>query len=354
MCGRTSEGKVRAAARSSEDRQSPPICRHGLSIRRSARRFFAIRCVGEAGVLRYDLSCSQFSKNHPQEQPMRLPFCPRLLLCCLAAATLAPAPAMASSPELIGLERALASLVSGHPSDYGIAALDLRDGSAVSLNGDIAYPMASTVKLAIAGVYLADVDHGRRRLTDMVAGRSASTLLEAMIIHSDNRAADLLLATVGGPAAVQQWLSANGIAGIRVDRSIAQLLRERGHLLDSKDVATPNAMVSLLYKLNNGSLLTADSRALLFGLMGRCATGTRRIRALLPAGTRVEDKTGTLDGITNDVGFITMPDGRRLAVAVFARGGRDRQLGIAQVARAIYDRFADAERNALTLFMHLK
>jgi beta-lactamase class A len=285
---------------------------------------------------------------------MRLPFRSRLLRCCLAAGVLVPAPALASSPELMGLERSLSALVSGRPSEYGIAALDLRDGSTVSVNGDVAYPMASTVKLAIAGAYLNDVDQGRRSLTDIVAGRPAATLLELMIVRSDNHAADQLLGTVGGPAAVQQWLLTSGLSGIRVDRNIAQLLRERGHLFDSKDVATPNAMVSLLYKLNDGRLLTAKSRDLLFGLMSRCATGTRRIRALLPAGTRVEDKTGTLDGVTNDVGFITMPDGRRLAIAIFAKGGRDRQLGIAEVARAIYDRFADAERNALSYFMQLK
>jgi beta-lactamase class A len=68
----------------------------------------------------------------------------------------------------------------------------------------------------------------------------------------------------------------------------------------------------------------------------------------------VEDKTGTLDGVTNDVGFINMPDGRRVAIAVFARGGRDRQPVIAQVSRMIYDRFADAVRNAVTLFLSLQ
>jgi beta-lactamase class A len=139
-----------------------------------------------------------------------------------------------------------------------------------------------------------------------------------------------------------------------VDRTIAQLLREHGHLADSKDIATPNAMVTLLYKLNSSAVLAPQSRAVLLGLMSRCETGTNRIRALLPAGTPVENKTGTLTGVTNDVGFITMPDGHRVAVAVFARGGRNRQPGIAEVARAIYNRFADSTLNALSLFMHLR
>lgn len=285
---------------------------------------------------------------------MRVPLLSRLLLTGVAASFLVPAPAAASSPELIGLQRQLNSLVAANSGEYGIAALDLRDGSTVAINGDIPFPMASTVKLAIAGAYLAEVDQGRRSLGDMIVGRPAAKVIELMLVRSDNYATDQILATLGGPAVVQQWLLSHRISGIRVDRTIAQLLRERGHLADSKDVATPVAMVGLLSKLDSATVLTSQSRTFLFDLMRRCQTGTRRIRALLPAGTQVEDKTGTLDGVTNDVGVITMPDGRRVAVVVFARGGRDRQPVIAQVARAIYDRFADDTRNALAYFMRMR
>ena len=72
--------------------------------------------------------------------------------------------------------------------------------------------------------------------------------------------------------------------------------------------------------------------------MARCQTGKNRMKALLP-GVPVEHKTGTLNGYTSDVGFITMPDGRRIAVAMFARGGADRPRTIAEAARAIYDGF---------------
>ena len=270
-----------------------------------------------------------------------------VLLTSLGQLALPDAAIAASSPELAGLESQLTSMVAGRAGEYGIAALDLRDGAMVTVNGDTPFPMASTVKVAIAGAYLAQVDHGRRRLDDMIGGRSAAKLIELMITRSDNGATDELLENLGGPSTIQQWLTFHNIAGIRVDRNIAQLLRERGHLADAQDVATPTAMVTLLHKLDTGNLLSADSKAILFELMSRCTTGTRRIRALLPAGTRVEDKTGTLDGVTNDVGFITMPDGHRVAIAVFVRGGRDRQPGIAQAARAIYDRFAAGLRSAL-------
>ncbi len=274
---------------------------------------------------------------------MRLTLIAGLLLTPLAQPALA-----ASSPALVGLERQLTSLIAARPGEYGIAAIDLRDGSTVTVNGDTPFPMASTVKVAIAAAYLAQVDHGRRKLDDIIGGRSAAKLMELMITRSDNIATDQLLANLGGPTTIQQWLTFNELTGIRMDRTIAQLLRERGHLADRKDVATPTAMVKLLHKLDSGNVLKADSRSVLFELMSRCKTGTRRIRALLPAGTRVEDKTGTLDGVTNDVGFITMPDGHRVALVVFARGGRERQTGIAEAARAIYDRFSASVRTAFT------
>ncbi|WP_230480758.1 serine hydrolase [Sphingomonas sp. Leaf21] len=265
-------------------------------------------------------------------------------------------PAMAASPsvELIELQRELHALVAGQSGEYGVAAIDLRDGAMASVNGETPFPMASTVKLAIAAAYLTEVDQGRRSLADMINGRPAAKAMEAMIVRSDNLAADQLFATLGGPSKIQRWLTAQNISGIRVDRNIAQLLRERGHLADYKDVATPRAMVELLRTIDTGGVLTAQSRAYLLGLMSQCRTGTQRIRALLPAGTLVEDKTGTLDGITNDVGFITLPDGRRVAIAVFARGGRNRQPVIAALSRKIYDRFTDSVRNAISVFMRLQ
>ena len=74
-------------------------------------------------------------------------------------------------------------------------------------------------------------------------------------------------------------------------------------------------------------------------MMRRCATGSNRIRGLLPPGAVVEHKTGTLSGYTGDIGFLTRPDGRRLAVVFFARGGSNRPAVISTAARAIYDGF---------------
>ena len=238
------------------------------------------------------------------------------------------------------VERQLANLVSGRSGDFGIAAVDLTSGRNVSINGDRLFPMASTVKLAVAGAYLNQVDAGRRSLSDRVSGRSAAQQIELMLIRSDNGATDALIRNLGGPGTVQTWLNFNGLHGIRIDRTISQLLRSPRDLLDRRDSSSPLAMLQLLRLIDHGPVLKPESRRFLLGMMERCITGRNRMKALLPAGTLVQHKTGTLDGLTGDVGFITMPDGRRIAVAFFARGGSDRPSTIAQAARAIYDGFS--------------
>ncbi len=262
-----------------------------------------------------------------------------VLLSWILAFAAQPAVA-ASSPEMVSIERQLAYLVGSKSGEYGIAALDLSNGRSVSINGDEPFPMASTVKLAVAGAYLAQVDYGRRTLETRIGSRSAAQLIDVMLTRSDNAATDVLIRNLGGPGRVQEWLNLNGLSGVRIDRTIAQLLSDKRDLLDRRDSSSPHSMISFLQQLDKGNMLKPESRAYLLSAMGRCITGRNRMKALLPAGTRVEHKTGTLNGLTGDVGFITMPDGRRLAVAFFARGGSDRPRTIAQAARAIYDGFS--------------
>ncbi len=247
--------------------------------------------------------------------------------------------AAASSPSLTSLEQQLSSLVANKSADIGIAALDLNTGETVSIKGNTPFPMASTVKVAIAALYLAQVDHGRRSLDDTINGQSARGLMARMLIHSDNRAADILLKDLGGPTAVRDWLEDNGVSGLHVDRTIAQLLGARRDLWDRRDSSTPVAMVDFLRRIYKAELIKPESRNYLLDLMSRCETGKNRMKAMLPYGTPVEHKTGTLDGLSDDVGFITLPDGRRVAVAIFTRGGADRPRTIAETARAIYDGF---------------
>jgi len=264
----------------------------------------------------------------------------RAILLSLLAFSAQPAVA-ASSPSLSALEQQLSAMVSGKSVDVGIAALDLNTGETVSIKGNTPFPMASTVKVAVAALYLAQVDHGRRSLDDTINGISARSLMKRMLVHSDNRATDILLKDLGGPTALHDWLQQSGVNGLRVDRTIAQLLSDKRDLWDRRDSSTPTAMVDLLRRIYRAELIRPKSRDYLLDLMAQCETGKNRMKALLP-GVPIEHKTGTLNGLTDDVGFISMPDGHRVAVAIFTRGGSDRPRTIAQAARAIYDGFKTA------------
>ena len=244
----------------------------------------------------------------------------------------------ASSPSLTSLEQQLSSLVANKSTDVGVAALDLNSGETVSIKGNTSFPMASTVKVAIAALYLAQVDNGRRSLDDTINGQPVRGLMRRMLVFSDNYAADTLFKDLGGPRALQAWLDDNGVKGLHVDRTIAQLLTSKRDLWDRRNSSTPVAMVDLLQRIYKAQLIKPESRNYLLDVMAQCETGKNRMKSLLP-GVPIEHKTGTLNGLADDVGFITLPDGRRVAVAIFTRGGTDRPRTIAETARAIYEGF---------------
>lgn len=271
-------------------------------------------------------------------------------------------------------EAQVASLASPAGGRIGVAAVDLNSGQALAVLGDQPFPMASTSKIAIVATYLEGVDQGRFRLTDQYplmvplpsrkfdgpvapvrAGTqlSALDLIERTITRSDNQATDALLAVVGGPQAVNRWIRRAGINDWRIDRDIATLVRDDGAVdpaitIDRRDSATPLAMVRLLSGIYRGEWLSASSRAVLMGAMERCLTGKRRIPALLPEGTFVAHKTGTLNNTSSDVGILRMPDGRAVAVAIYVtgQGGKpQRDARIASIARAIFDGYAAGSMN---------
>jgi beta-lactamase class A len=281
--------------------------------------------------------------------------------------------------------------------EVGVAAwrLDGR-GPRVLLNADEAFPMASTFKVAVAGAVLGKVDaetitletmvpvdNARYVESDVIANAlihpgvnlSIHNLLELMLTHSDNTATDVLTTIAGGPAAVTTWVRGQGITGLRVDRDTAGIVRDFFGLpegtfsealaiarktdtkldersshpnaafdKDPRDSSTPNAMAELLTKIFTGHALSPGSTKEIIAIMERCHTGDGRLRARLPATTTVADKTGTLGGSLNDVGVITLPDGKgQIVCAVFIKKSElpfaDREKVIADIARAVYDYF---------------
>ena len=267
----------------------------------------------------------------------------------------------------------IAQIADGSNGRIGVAAIDLSTGQEVAILGDQPFPMASTSKIAIAATYLEGVDQGRWSLTSEfplmipVASRpfsssvapvrpgeylNARELIELMITRSSNTATDALLAAVGGPAAVNDWARRAGIQNFNLSRDIATLVRDDGEVnpaaqIDVRDSATPRDMVKLLGGIYQGKWLSSASRDVIIGAMERCRTGTRRIPALIPGDAVVAHKIGTLSNTSSDIGIITGPDGRAIAVAIYVtgQGGKaNRDAKIAMLARTIYDGYGESAR----------
>jgi beta-lactamase class A len=160
---------------------------------------------------------------------------------------------------------------------------------------------------------------------------------------SDNAAADVVLRTIGGPTVVDAFFEASG--GFHLEDNEAGLHRDR--TAQYRNWWEPAAAVALLRRLDERSPLTPAHTELLLGWMQDSPTASRRIGAELPAGAVVRHKSGTsftergLTAATNDIGLITLPDGRRLAIAIFVTDSKadeaTRERVIARIARAAYD-----------------
>ena len=254
----------------------------------------------------------------------------------------------------------------------GFAALDLASGRSLGLHQDDPFPMQSVFKLPIAIEVLRQVDEGKLDLDRVIAlgptdSRDGSSgtlaipsrptvgeLLEAMVVSSDNVACDRLLALVGGPRAVDAGIRGLGIRKITIRFSELEMGAGKGD-----NTATPAAMVALLARIARKRVgLSPGSCKRLEDLLFRIDTGPKRIKGALPAGTPVAHKTGTSrtqegkTDATNDVGLISLPNGHRVAVAIFVHASpadeQTREETIAHLARAAYDTFsARSPRRAL-------
>jgi len=317
-----------------------------------------------------------------------------LLFTVIISSFFAVQPALAQNQNTKDVSQKIEKLSEGLVGRIGVAAQEIGSGETITINGDESFVMASTYKVAIAVALLDRVDKGELKLTDlidlpqeeMVVGTNAiaesyvhpgvqfsvANLIEVMITESDNTATDFCLKLAGGQEAVNKKLRSLGITALRVDRATSEILRDFYGLPDKayfsvvtkaiaddpsllakmtqpnmefekdpRDHATPKAMLELLLAIDAGKAMSAESTKFLLGVMSRTRTGAGRLKGLLPKGTPVAHKTGTIGGVANDVGYVTLPDGRRFAIAVYTKSSTtstsDQDRAIAEVARALYD-----------------
>lgn len=268
----------------------------------------------------------------------------------VATIVLPTGPASAHDPALSikDLEKSLGARL-------GVAMRDTGSGAHFDYRAGERFPLASTFKALAGAAVLAKVDAGDASLdrrvpissSDLVVyspavekrvGRdmSLAELCEAAITLSDNAAGNFLLSAVGGPEGLTRFMRSIGDEATRLDRIEPDL--NEGKPGDVRDTTTPVAMAASLERLLLGDALLPASRQRLAHWMIANKTGDKRIRAGLPKGWRVGDKTGTGGfGSTNDVAIIWPPGRKPILLAVYltqcSRSQAERDEAIAEVAR---------------------
>lgn len=207
----------------------------------------------------------------------------------------------------------------------GIAVVDTGSGETVSYRGDERFPMTSTHKALLCGALLSKVDKGEIALSDTTqfsqqelveyspvtsqyvapASMSWQQLCSAAITVSDNTAANVLAKKIGGPAALTRFLADNGDTVTRLDRAEPAL--NSAIPGDLRDTTTPLAISHSLQKLALGEILSARSRAQLVQWMQDDKVADALLRASLPKGWKIGDKTGAGDRGTRSIISIVWP-----------------------------------------------
>jgi beta-lactamase class A len=335
-------------------------------------------------------------------RPSRTPLSIVVVMTAALSASVTAEQAPPGNPHLNRLRIRIEEVIPLAQGVVGVSIKHLESNTALEVNGDGVFPMASTFKLPVLVELHAMAKAGGLRWNDMVEISSSHqhlgsgdltplydppgvalsmwNLANLMMMISDNSAADVCLAKAGA-AKVTARMRSLGIDGIRVDRSCQELILDYGGrdtaklkdlarddlrealrrdpapqtlearfaaddrvAADPRDTATPNAMVMLLEKIWRGQVVDRSASDAMLDLLKRCRTGENRLRGLLPASAEVAHKTGSLGGVVNDVGIISLPsDAGHIAIAVMSKRTRvpaaDVERTIAHIARYAYDYF---------------
>ena len=270
------------------------------------------------------------------------------------------------------LKKEINQIIAGKNATVAVSILDFESGNSTDINGNKKLPMLSVFKFHIALAVLNEVDAGKLKLdrkilikkSDLLENTwspirekypegniemSVSELLKYTVAQSDNNGCDILLRLIGGTETVQKFINANGIKDFQIKANEAKM--HQGYEFMYWNWTTTNAANQLLKKLYDGKILSKKSTDFLMKIMIETTTGTNKIIAQLPKGTPIAHKTGSSGkddkGLTvaeNDIGIITLPNGKHYAISVFVSDSLEKEETntkmIADISKLVFDYFS--------------
>jgi beta-lactamase class A len=271
--------------------------------------------------------------------------------------------------QTVELRRQIEQIAAVDKGRVGMSATVLETGQTVSLNSTEHFPMQSVYKLPIGMTVLQQIDAGKIKLEQKVlvekddfvrqgmrspirdenpngAEITVKELLRFAVSESDGTASDALLELVGGSEAVGKYLNELKVNEMVVADS--EKIIGRDWYTQYRNWASPDGAIALLGALRERrGGLSEQNQKLILDLMIASPTGPKRLKGLLPKDAVVAHKTGTsgtkggITAATNDIGIVTLPNGRHLAIAVFVSDSpadeATREQVIAKIARAVWD-----------------
>ncbi len=250
----------------------------------------------------------------------------------------------------------------------GVAVMGVEEGDTLTVNGLSRYPMQSVFKFPLAISVLNQVDKKKLSLeqkihiskSDLLPNTwsplrdkypdgnvdiTLDELLKFTVAQSDNNGCDILFRLMGGPKKVGKYIHSLGIKDISIVATEEEMHKDWS--VQYRNFSSPAAMAKLLYKFYTGNILSEKSREYLYQVMVSTSTGPGRLKGALPEGTVVAHKTGSsgenekgIAAATNDVGIVTLPNGKHFIIAVFVSdSGADektRDAVIAKITKAVW------------------
>jgi beta-lactamase class A len=229
---------------------------------------------------------------------------------------------------------AFAKLEEKFDAKLGVFALDTGTNQTVAYHPDERFAYASTHKALAVGALLQQksIEELNQRITytseDLVnynpitekhvdTGMTLKELSDASLRYSDNTAANLIFKQMGGPAGFKRALEEIG-DNVTKPEQIEPDLNEVNPG-ETHDTSTPRALATSLQAFTLGDALPTEKRELLIDWMKRNTTGDALIRAGVPKGWEVADKTGAGSyGTRNDISIIWPPKGDPIVLAVLS------------------------------------
>jgi beta-lactamase class A len=282
---------------------------------------------------------------------------------------------VAEPDQHTALRQKLEQIIAPYKATVGVAVQHIENRDTLTINNNHHYPMQSVYKFPLAMAVLHKVDKGELSLDrKMHIGKedlrptwsplrdkypkgnidlTIADLLMYTVSHSDNNTCNFLFRLLQGPKNVEQYVHQLGIRKIAIATTEEEMAKQWD--VQYTNWTEPFAMVQLLDAFYQRKHLSDTSTNFLLQIMTESANNPRRIKGQLPAETVVAHKTGTsgtndqgLTAANNDVGIITLPDGKHIALAVFVSNSMETMETndkiIADISKAIFDYFAGKKK----------